>query len=51
MSEGLLDYYKIDGLYHLTHVDHIQTIFRYGLLSYNIAVWFDATFPILMYRA
>ncbi len=37
MSEELLDYYEIDGLYQITHVDHIQTIFRYGLLSHNNA--------------
>ena len=37
MSEEKLDYYEIDGLYQITHVDHIQTIFRYGLLSHNNA--------------
>lgn len=37
MSEEILDYYEIDGLYHFTHFDHIQTIFRDGLLSHNNA--------------
>ncbi|MCY4546330.1 MAG: DUF4433 domain-containing protein [Gemmatimonadetes bacterium] len=37
MSEELLDYYEIDGLYQITHADHLQTIFRYGLLSHNNA--------------
>ena len=37
MSEEILDYYGIDGLYHFTHVDHLHTIFRYGLCSHNNA--------------
>lgn len=37
MSEEILDYYKIDGLFHFTHLDHIQTIARDGLLSHNSA--------------
>lgn len=37
MSEEILGYYEIDGLYHLTHIDHVQTIFKDGLLSHNNA--------------
>lgn len=37
MSEEILDYYEIDGLYHFTHVDHVQSIFKDGLLSHNNA--------------
>ena len=37
MSEEILDYHEIDGLYHFTHIDHIQTIFKYGLHSHNYA--------------
>ncbi len=37
MSEELIGYYKLEGLYHLTHVDHIRNIFRYGLLPHNDA--------------
>lgn len=37
MSEETLSYFKLEGLYHFTHVDHIHSIFRYGLLSHNRA--------------
>ena len=37
MSEEIFDYYEIDGLYHFTHVNHLQTIYLEGLYSHNIA--------------
>ena len=37
MSEEILDYYEIDSLYHYTHVDHLHTIYKYGLRSHNRA--------------
>ena len=37
VSEEILDYYRIDGLYHITHLEHIRTIIRDGLLSHNSA--------------
>lgn len=35
MSEEIFDYYEIDGLYHFTHVHHVQSIFKNGLRSHN----------------
>ena len=37
MSEDSLSYFKLEGLFHFTHVDHIQSIFRHGLLSHENA--------------
>ncbi len=37
MSEEILDYHEVDGLYHFTHIDNIQTIFEFGLHSHNYA--------------
>lgn len=35
MSEEILDYYEIDGLYHFTHVHHVHSIFKNGLRSHS----------------
>lgn len=37
VSEEILDYYEIDGLYHFTHVAHLPSVFNYGLRSHNNA--------------
>ena len=37
VQEEILDYYGIDGLYHFTHIDHLHTIYKYGLRSHNNA--------------
>lgn len=35
MSVEILDYHGIDGIYHFTHVDHVPSIYKYGLRSHN----------------
>ncbi len=39
VSEEILGYYDIDGLYQFTHVDHIQTIFRVRITMHTNSAW------------